>query len=159
MKYTLRRHWLITLIFLISVCLLTFLRIKERIQTEIFLGVLVTLGTLLISIINYYRDGDRFFKELFTEFNSRYDEMNEDLDRISQKQKLDPNDQRILIDYFNLCSEEYMWVRKGRIPHDIWQSWLNGIKINLGNPVINAFFKEEKAKWKSSYYGFFDEAL
>jgi hypothetical protein len=61
-----------------------------------------------------------------------------------------------VVEYLNLCSKEYMWVKKGRIPTDIWESWKNGIKANLANPVIQSIYNEEQAKWRYSYYGFFE---
>ncbi len=63
----------------------------------------------------------------------------------------------MLIDYLNLCAEEYMWVLKGRIPEHIWDSWKNGIKEHYENLAIKEVFEDEMIKWKSSYYGFFDE--
>ena len=60
----------------------------------------------------------RLFKELFTEFNARYDAMNErlylecaaSLDKPLGKEQI-----AFLYDYFNLCGEEYLYYRKGFI--------------------------------------------
>jgi hypothetical protein len=83
--------------------------------------------------------------------------MNNFLNEIKENGPLDANDKQRVIDYLNLCAEEYMWVKKGRLPEDIWRSWKNGIEYHLEKESIRMIFKEERELWKSSYYGFFED--
>ncbi len=46
------------------------------IDNGILLGGIATLITLFLTVVNYYQSNDKFFKDLFTEFNLRYDKMN-----------------------------------------------------------------------------------
>jgi hypothetical protein len=50
-----------------------------------------------------------------------------------------------------------MWVRKGRIPEEIWRNWKNGIEQYLKKPAIKKVYEEERSLFESSYYGFFKE--
>jgi hypothetical protein len=124
---------------------------------EILLGGIATLITMMISIINYYQTNDKFFKDLFKEFNSRYDAMNEYLNSLADNRPItEPKEKQKIIDYFILCAEEYMWVKKGRIPIDIWLNWKFGIKEHLQKEGVKKIYDEEIANG-NSYYGFFEE--
>ncbi len=57
-----------------------------QLSNEIFLGAVATVITLFISVINYYHANDQFFKELFTEFNLRYDKLNGILNEIKEEE-------------------------------------------------------------------------
>jgi len=127
-----------------------------KIGIEVFFGVLASLITLFISLINYHKTNDEFFKELFTEFNVRYNEMNDILDHIKGTEILNDAQRTTIIDYLNLCAEEYMWVRKGRIPFHIWKSWMNGMRLHFEKPCIKEIVEKESRFWKSSYYGFLE---
>jgi hypothetical protein len=157
MKYTFKRYWIWIVLLIACIVILVLLVRSNRIEVNIFLVITATLLTIFISIINFHQNGDKFFKELFTEFNNRYDILNDKLIAIATDKKLEGEEKQKVIDYINLCAEEYMWVRKGRIPVHIWNSWKNGIEGYLRNEAIKEVFDEEKALWKSSYYGFFDE--
>jgi hypothetical protein len=39
-----------------------------------------------------------------------------------------PNQRNLVIDYFNLCAEEFLWYKKNRIPNDVWSAWKSGIQ-------------------------------
>lgn len=73
-----------------------------------------------------------FFKELFTEFNQRYDVLNDRLAVIATSYaeknitQLDANDRQAIIDYFNRCAEEYLYFKEGYIHHEALQSWYAG---------------------------------
>ncbi len=52
----------------------------------------------------------RLFRDLFTDFNCRYDEMNEKLENILTGNQIEDSKLRkTLVDYFNLCAEEYLF--------------------------------------------------
>src|SRR5687768_17035765 len=56
------------------------------------------------------------FKQLFSEFNARYDGMNEQLASIAKLGKqADENDKSAIVDYFNLCAEEFLFYKEGYI--------------------------------------------
>lgn len=105
---------------------------------------------------------DRMLKELFTEFNMRYDALNESLQKIKEdfdtKEKLDSADLNIrqdLFDFFNLCAEEKYWYNKGRIDEDIWKSWEGGMNYWYNSvPSIRETWRERiEEEGIESYYG------
>jgi hypothetical protein len=63
--------------------------------------------------------------------------------------------ERLIIDYLNLCAEEYLWFTKGRIDPKVWRSWENGIKFYLLNENFSEVVEKQKAE-RNSYYGLFD---
>ncbi len=103
----------------------------------------------------------RLFKELFKEFNERYDNQNDDLNCIPNQpadEPLSPNEKKILFNYFNLCGEEYLYFKRGFIYPEVWQAWKNGMIIFQKNLRIKKLWDEELKT--GSYYGLnFDEYL
>ena len=95
------------------------------------------LEFLYLSVLGSYKsDNDKIFKELFKEFNEKYDnKFNDGLEDIEiQYLKdnnfvLDSNQKKLVVDYLNLCAEEYLWyelekdTRKGM---EIMGKW-NGV--------------------------------
>ncbi|GAA5523311.1 hypothetical protein Asal01_03280 [Fodinibius salicampi] len=77
--------------------------------------------------------------------------MNESLVRIKNKKELCSEDESYLVDYFNLCAEEYLFKKKGYIPDDVWKSWENGMEFYMKDDKIkHLWIKEKKSE---SYYG------
>lgn len=97
----------------------------------------------------------KLFKELYGEFNARYDDLNESLNRILRDKsgkKLEPDELDILYNYFNLCGEEYFYYRQGYIYPKVWKAWRNGMKIFYANERIRKTWADELKN--DSYYGF-----
>jgi hypothetical protein len=94
------------------------------------------------------------FKDLFNNFNSRYDNLNQSLNAIAQGDENEPlttEEVSKLYDYFNLCGEEYLYYALGYIYPDVWQAWRNGMSTYLKHKRIREqWLKEEKS---NSYYG------
>ena len=99
----------------------------------------------------------RLMKKLITDFNSRYDNLNEKLNDILRKgdedpsMELDQNDRATLNDYFNLCAEEYLFKELGYIHPQAWEAWYKGMGIYFTDQRICKFWEQEE---KGSYYGF-----
>lgn len=106
------------------------------------------------------RDNDKMMKELFNEFNLRYDNLNKELIEIVERYhnqtefNLTSQERNVLSDYFNLCAEEYFWYKKGRIEPKLWLSWNAGMNYWYNHKVIQDLWQEEiKSKnGKLSYY-------
>ena len=154
---TKRSKW--TILFILIVLALILIFINEKIEFDAFVASLGGTLTAYFGILRQTIDDDKVFRELFISFNSRYsDETNDLLNklRIDNNYSLSEKDQLMIIDYFNLCSEEYLWYMKGRIPVKVWKAWEAGIFVNLSiHKVKEIFFSETKNdKQKTSYYGF-----
>jgi hypothetical protein len=120
--------------------------------------VLSAVGGILLAMYSVQKqklEETRLLKELFMEFTSRYDKLNEDLNRIlslEPKQELTKEDIDVLYNYFNLCGEEYFYYQQGFIHPKVWKAWCNGIKIFCRNEKIGKVWAEELKN--DSYYGF-----
>jgi len=55
-----------------------------------------------------------------------------------------------VIDYLNLCGEEYLYYKRGYIEPSVWHAWQNGMKSILEAPSIYAVWVAEKKT--GSYY-------
>lgn len=129
-----------------------------------YIAFLVTILSLIITW--YYSYSQRkisheiMLKQLFTEFNDRYSKLNQHLSEIESKYS-DPDVfqsaenylilKQKIIEYFNLCAEEYFWYRKGRIDKQIWIAWNSGMRYWYETPSIKYYWEKEK-KYKESYY-------
>lgn len=92
------------------------------------------------------------FKELFTEFNEKYARQNDDILDIKSNKKIGLDKRnKILDDYFNLCAEEYLFYKEGRIHNEVWGYWCRGMKEHLSNDIIKAYWDD--AQKENSYYG------
>lgn len=129
-----------------------------KLDNAIFLGLLASVATIYFGILKYKIENDRIFKELFSDFNKRYDKNFNDLInelKKNKEKKLTLKDEKLIIDYFNLCAEEYLWTTKNRIPKSVWNAWKSGIKENLKVKQVEEIFKieTETENGKNSYYG------
>ena len=107
---------------------------------------------------------DNMMKELFKDFNARYDKINNNLVRLDKAkptlevlkkdEKFDDYNQTI-IDFFNLCAEEFYWYHhKHRVDTIVWNSWNKGMNYWFNNiPAIQELWDIEiKNGGKISYY-------
>ena len=132
-------------------------------KTEVLTAIIVAGVSISYGVRQLKIENDKIFKELFTYYNKKYDEkFNDELSRIEQKTILNKDyelteiETKLIIDYLNLCAEEYLWFQKGRIDNSVWLAWENGMKYYLKIEPIKKCFEKEKAQ-KNSYYGLFEK--
>ena len=95
----------------------------------------------------------KFFCDLFNRFNERYNQLNDRLQRIAQGTGiLLPDERALVVDYLNLCAEEYVFFVRGYVDADVWRSWANGMRWYASKDRILKVWLEEKDT--DSYYGF-----
>jgi hypothetical protein len=139
---------------------------------EFGVQVLIT-GFAAVGVTWYYSkmqlqlSNDEFQRGLFTQFNERYDKLNDELHALLVHQKeIDEqltlknvrNNSResykCLNDYLNLCAEEYYWYKKGRVDPTVWKAWKTGIEwwFNELDPLKELWENEKKNGNYDSYY-------
>lgn len=69
----------------------------------------------------------KMLKDLFKEFNERYDKIKNDLEDIVEHPAKHLNSHSTVFTFFNICSEEYYWHKEGRLDDKIWRSWSTGM--------------------------------
>lgn len=136
--------------------------LPENKELESVIAIVIGYIGLLYNLINYKIAHDVFFKELFGEFNSRFDKLNDALNQIfdgETKIELDgkaKSKETLICDYLNLCAEEYLWYMKGRVEPYVWKAWSEGMKYYLNNPHIKEVYHKQKEE-RNSYYGLIEE--
>ena len=123
---------------------------------------IASLAGVALSFVYFYQsqrlEQTRLLKELVTDFNARYDRLNEVLNRIVEEgNAMGAHEERplsvYLDDYFNLCAEEYLFFRRGYIPVEVWESWQRGMRtFYRSSPQIAERWERELRS--GSYYGF-----
>jgi hypothetical protein len=151
------RTTLATIIFLaLSACVFALSSTWQALKGTGSLAMVGALATVYVGLLNYWLQRDNVMQGLFTAFNARYDKLNDGLMAIAKGQPLEPgvDPERIIVDYLNLCAEEYFWYLRGRIDKDIWRAWQFGMNEWMKVPAIRTIAKQEAAA-KDSYYGLF----
>ncbi len=155
-KWFIHRYYLtiVATTFLSTIILAVVLYIKG-VDWKILLTVIGGLISFIYFIQNQQIDEARLFKDLFVEFNRRYDALNGALNEIIKEEDvsvfLKDSEKIILYDYFNLCAEEYLFYCKGYIYPEVWEYWVKGMGIYFKNPRVRKEWLEEKKT--ASYYG------
>jgi hypothetical protein len=92
------------------------------------------------------------FRKLFKDFNHRYDDMNDRLAQIAAtKDSLHVDTRQKIVDYFNLCGEEYLFFTEGFIHAKAWQAWCRGMLQYFEQEPFRSVWEEERKT--NSYYG------
>ena len=97
------------------------------------------------------------FKDLFMEFNRRYDGLNDRLAQIAASGAPDAIARQTIVDYFNLCAEEYLFYSEGYVHAAAWRSWCAGMLWYFDREPFRTVWREESAT--NSYYGLSLEAI
>lgn len=129
------------------------------------LSVFGGLYTVVWAIIKYKLSKDKMVKDLFSDFNERYTgEMNDLFEELRNSKSVEPAkcaesllmQNNLIVDYFNLCAEEFYWYKKRRIPSFVWKNWENGIIENLKIYEVYKMLCKEDKRYKNgdTYYGF-----
>jgi hypothetical protein len=124
-----------------------------------FLGVVTAIAGFFAFLYKQHLDETKLFKELFVEFNRRYDRLNNRLNQIvdgDSRVELKPDEKNTLFDYFNLCAEEHFFKQSGYIDETVWNAWRHGMAFFFNNPRIRELWNQEcaSADERASYYKF-----
>ena len=91
------------------------------------------------------------FHQIFTSFNARYDQLNGPLAALLSERDLTTEQRSLIVDYFNLCAEEYLFYQQGYIPWQVWRSWCRGMAWHLKRHPFKDVWNEEMRS--ESFYG------
>jgi hypothetical protein len=131
------------------------LRLEAAKRPELLISAIGTVAGFTYFLYRQHLDETKLFKELFVEFNIRYDALNDDLNAIlfgPSEGLLSAAEREHVFSYFNLCAEEYFFYKTSYIDRRVWDSWYQGMRIFFDQPRIRALWMQDcKAR---SYYGF-----
>lgn len=103
---------------------------------------------------------DLTFHQLFRDFNERYNNVNSTLNHLElnsynlEELKRDEKLYNDVLDYLNLCAEEFYWHKKGRIKGIVWEAWEDGMNYWFNNLQVlrDTWDDEIKKNGCKSYY-------
>lgn len=150
------RYWFFTnywWLLAIAAVMTTLVLLYFREPLASYAGALGAILSVVYFVQKQKVEETRLFREIFKECNGRYDTMNEKLAKIcdSNETNLSAEEAALLIDYFNLCGEEYLYYRQGYIPPSVWEAWYLGMQNVICSRRINELWRSEKTT--GSYYG------
>jgi hypothetical protein len=124
--------------------------LRTREWTIGLLGVVAGIGYFLFQ---QHLNESKFFAELFEKFNARYDGMSEKLQGLRESENpLAPTEKLLVIKYFNLCAEEFLFYRAGYIDETVWQAWCRGMAHYGEDSRFADIWRDEGGA--ELYYGF-----
>lgn len=98
------------------------------------------------------------FHALFTQFNARYDKLNGRLAAMTGVGTgITQEERNVVVDYFNLCAEEYVFYQEGYIPDHVWKAWCRGMTWYLRRHPYKDIWNEEVNT--DSFYGLTEEII
>lgn len=129
-------------------------------------GFFATYITYRFQKYNLMLSHEKMERELFKEFNERYDSLNDGLMMLSEEMniqelkstKLEVSGKslyNIVIDYFNLCAEQYYWKKKNRISNEIWLAWNKGMMQYYKIQVVKDLWEMESEKATKKYESYY----
>lgn len=150
LKFWFFQHYWWLLCVTVPVTIATLLTLKEPVTT-----VVTVVGSMLS--VAYFLQKQKLeelklFREIFKECNERYDGMNEALASIAAKgdAELNSHERSQVVDYLNLCGEEYLYFKCGYIEPSVWKAWHAGMTALVSARSIGRVWNEEKKT--GSYY-------
>ena len=146
-----RNYWLTLPIFVVVVLVLALLRFP--VDVKILSAVLGGLLSFVYFVQKQRLEETKLFRYIFQECNKRYDCLNGKLNkilRVEDAKELSESERNTLDDYFNLCSEEYLYFKQGYIYPDVWKAWENGMKTVFFSPRVKEYWQSERES--DSYY-------
>ena len=124
-------------------------------RPEVLLSSIGAVAGFSYFLYHQHLDETKLFKDLFIEFNVRYDKLNDGLNTIlvgPKEGELSESERELVFSYFNLCAEEYFFYKAGYIDQSVWQAWCRGMDIFFTHPRIRDLWDADCRA--DSYYGF-----
>lgn len=122
---------------------------------ELMVTAVGAVAAFVYFLYDQHHKDTQMFVSLFEKFNARYDRLNEKLNAIISRPLGSPliaDNVNTLNDYFNLCSEEYLYYEAGYIDEKVWQAWLRGMSYFAADEAVRRLWEKEIES--GSYYGF-----
>ncbi|MDD5133907.1 MAG: hypothetical protein PHP01_00670 [Phycisphaerae bacterium] len=116
-----------------------------------FFEIAIALLSVIFLTQKQQLEETRLFSELFRDFTKRYDKLNGRIADIKSQNSPCQEIDKTLADYFNLCAEEYLFYKEGRILDSVWGNWCRGMEEHLKSDIIRNYWEKEQKE--NTYYG------
>lgn len=94
---------------------------------------------------------------IFSDFTKRFQEIilkEPSTLRNGDARSDDENVNSFMTLYVNLCSEEYYLFTKGAIEKDIWEYWVEGMRMQFTSHVYQVWWKKNASKYNQNFNHF-----
>jgi hypothetical protein len=150
------RRWFPLIFFTISVAVVVLWYLfAAGHRPEVLFSSIGIVTTFAYFLYRQHLDEAKLFKDLFIEFNARYEKLNDGLNTIlagPEHGEFSESERELIFSYFNLCAEGYFFYKAGYIDHSVWQAWRRGMDVFFAHLRIRDLWDADcKA---DSYYGF-----
>lgn len=137
---------------------------------------IIAIGTIAAALITANRYLKIYQTHVSMEFFRRYAEISQRMpDRlrlskiknpsVAASHEVSPEEwpaiARSMIEYGNLCSEEFALHKEGRIPREIWKIWREGIKENFETAIWRNAWRLVSIEYQSyrSFFAFMEAVI
>ena len=123
-----------------------------------YVELIIALIALIVSIVSivYTIRSEHKHNQLsfFTEYTRRYQEIMLHIYSVKE------NDKSPYIRlYFDLCSEEFYLHNNGHLPDDIWNMWMEGMRLIVNNQDFITEWKRASQSYDDVFCIFFDREI
>ena len=139
-------------------------------------STVIAVGTITAALLTARRYLQLYQTHVSMDFFRRYAEISQRMpDRLRLSKVKDPKvmlppvispDEwhsiaRSMIEYLNLCSEEFALHSQGRIPEEIWDTWTDGIKENFETEIWRDAWRLVAVEYVSyrKFYAFMEKLI
>ena len=61
--------------------------------------------------------------------------------------------------YFDLCSEEYHLYLEGQVPEDVWENWVEGMRITTNLQLYRQCWDRLKCQYNTEFWKYFEKEV
>ena len=121
------------------------------------ISIVIAFGSLVVSIVSLVcsrrTKKNHLQMSFFKEYTRRYQEITTGL--MSDHQ----NEEKYQRLYIDLCSEEYYLNEKGCLPKEVWEMWVEGMKLAVKVESLKTAWKQHSVFYNPGFYGFFNNLI
>ena len=131
------------------------------------IALVISVLTIAITIWNVSRTNQLTMKNhqtiIFSEYTRRYQDillrMPDSMFLHKGNLTLTPDVCKYLTIYFDLCSEEFHLHKNGDIPDDIWENWVEGMRITMKPPIYRTGWKLLSSTYNEDFIHFMHQKI
>lgn len=126
---------------------------------------IIQIGILLVAVItilcSHSNESKQRKLQLFSAYTRRYQDifMNMPDDIYSGEVSINDRTKRYLRLYFDLCSEEYHLWQDGAIPPQVWDLWIDGMRIAVKHSIYRKSWIALRDEYNEDFKSYFETSI
>ena len=118
---------------------------------------LIAIGSLILCVYNLIETKRLKQRELQLSFFSEYTKRYQDI--MLNLYRKDMHSKEYIRLYLDLCSEEYYLYEQRCLPNDIWDMWLDGMKMIMKQVDFQTEWKKSTGYYNDDFWQFFNKEV